>query len=301
MKKAYEEISDEELKALTDAIKTKYGIDFTNYELKSLKRGFGRLITKNNFSSLLELWSNIIRSKEFMLGCIDELTVNLTELFRNPEIWEAIQHLILDRFSNQPTIRFWHAGCSTGEEIYTTAIMLDEINCLSKTKTLATDLSLQALEKAQKGEYSSILENKYNKSLQKYNSKISLNTYFNVGEHSFTVKPILQNHIVWKQHNLVTDGMVQSFDIIFCRNVMIYFDEVLKMNVLKLLFDSLNPNGLLIIGFYDSLPFESKKYFKSIDSKSKIYEKVGSEEAKIQFKNDDNAIDRLRNFIDQKK
>ncbi|OFY95417.1 MAG: hypothetical protein A3K10_13705 [Bacteroidetes bacterium RIFCSPLOWO2_12_FULL_31_6] len=268
------EISDEELNSLTNAIKNRYALDFTNYEPKSLKRGFARLIMRKKMGSVLGLWSKILKDREFFLGCIDDLTVNLTELFRNPEIWIQLKNEVLPTYKNNINLKMWHAGCSSGEEVYTTAIVLKELDILKKTKTLATDLSSTILAQAIEGKYPIILMNKYKSSFSNYLSKANFNDSFLFDDHYARVKDDLKKHIDFKQHNLAQDGMDQTFDIIFCRNVMIYFDDKLKMKVLNLFYENLKNDGYFIIGYYDMLPEASKELFKPFDSKTRIYKKI---------------------------
>ena len=268
------ELSDEELNSLTSAIKTRYGIDFTNYEPKSLKRGFARIIMKQKLGSVLGLWSKIMRDRDFIKDCIDDLTVNLTELFRNPEVWIKIQNEIIPGLKNKPTLNIWHAGCSTGEEVYTMAIVLQNTNLLTKTQTLATDLSNKALLSAIGGEYSAYLLEKYTKSLFEYSPNSQINFFFNFVEGKAIVKDFLRKHIEFKQHNLVQDRMNRKFDMIFCRNVMIYFDETLKIKVLKLFHQSLEDNGYLVVGYYDMIPENASNLFKAVDIKARIYKKI---------------------------
>ena len=128
MSRAEKLISNEELKSLTIAIKRRYGIDFTKYETKSLKRGFARLIMKNKMDSILNLWSKIMSDRNFFSECIDDLMVNLTELFRNPEIWLKLKEDVLPKYKTNQNIEMWHAGCSSGEEVYTMAIVLKDLN-----------------------------------------------------------------------------------------------------------------------------------------------------------------------------
>jgi len=265
------EISDEELNSLTTAIKTRFGIDFTNYEPKSLKRGFARLIIKHKFGSILGLWQKIMTDRDYFLNCIDDLTVNLTELFRNPEIWVKLHDEILDRYNSKFRINMWHAGCSTGEEVYSMAIVLRDKGILRKSRTLATDLSSTALSKAMEGKYSSMLVEKYEKSFKKYLPKGDIHGCFTEEGKHWKVNHELKKHIEFKEHNLVQDPMDRKFDIIFCRNVMIYFDDALKTKVLKLFHKSLEDRGILIIGYYDMLPPESKELFEVIDSKTRMY------------------------------
>lgn len=277
MRKFYEEISDEELKALTGAIKTRYGIDFTNYESKSLKRGFGRVMSKNGMKSLIDLWSVIMKDRDFLNGCIDDLTVNLTELFRNPDFWTKLHDDIIPGLKYKSTLNIWHAGCSTGEEVYSMAAVLYDKNMLHRTSAWATDLCSAALAQAMEAKYSATLLKKYEKSLVKYLPHKSMDDMFRLDHDKMIVKDKFKKHIDFHQHNLVQDPVQKKFDIIFCRNVMIYFDEKLKIEVLQKFHNALEADGYLIIGYYDMLPEESKKIFKLHDSKTRVYKKIFSD------------------------
>lgn len=266
-------ISDEELDALMQALKNRYGLDFTNYEKKSLKRSIVRLMMKHKMSSMLELWARIIKDKEFFEKGIDDLLVNLTELFRNPDAWIVIRDQILDQFKTKPKLNIWHAGCSTGEEVYTMAIVLEEKGMLQKTKAIATDLSSIALKKAKAGDYSLIIVEQYLKPFLAFYPYRKLADFFNFNESHATIKPAYKNHVTFERHNLVHDSMLTKHDIIFCRNVMIYFDEKLKVQVLELFYNSLNDDGFLVIGYYDIMPEGGKKMFEVFDVKTRIYKK----------------------------
>ena len=271
--KPKQEISDAELDSLTNAIKARYGIDFTNYEKASLKRGFTRLIQKHELGSIMGLWSKIMRDKEFLNHYIDDLTVNLTELFRNPEIWVKLRSDVLPQLLQRPQLDFWHAGCSSGEEVYTMAMVLQDCNMLYKSTALATDLSTSILEQAKKGEYSNLLVGRYLKSYKLYCPNSNLNDFFEMDEHESKIKEKCKKHIRFERHNLVQEPMNKKFDIIFCRNVMIYFDDVLKMKVLKLFHSCLREGGFFIIGYYDMLPAEHRGLFELYDSTTRLYRK----------------------------
>ena len=268
-----EEISDEELNSLTTAVKSRFGIDFTNYESKSLKRGIARLITKYDLGSMVGLWSKIMKDRDFFTSCIDDLLVNLTEMFRNPEIWVKIQKDILVQFKLKPSIRIWHAGCSTGEEIYTMGIVLSQAKLYSKADITATDLSSQAMAKAMAGVYPQLLWKKYLASFKQYFSDGKAEDYFTLTPDSVKINESLKKNVTYQRHNLVQDKMPKKFEIIFCRNVMIYFDETLKMKVLSLFHSCLEPGGFLIIGYYDMLPEAHKELFTLYDATTRIYRK----------------------------
>lgn len=266
-------ITDEELNAFTTAVKTRFGLDFTSYEQKSLKRGLVRLISKKDLESMLGLWGQMLRDKTLIISYIDELLVNLTEFFRNYDLWQKLKTDVLKKIGYQDQLNIWHAGCSTGEEIYTMAIVLKEHFMLHRSKVLATDLSAKALAQAIEGRYSNIIWNKCAKSYALYNPKGNVERYFDKEERYFSVVNQLKKHIRFQRHNLVQDEMKERFKIIFCRNVMLYFDSILKMKVLELFYDALEEDGFFIIGYYDMLPYESREMFTLYCPRTRIYKK----------------------------
>ncbi len=255
------------------AINNRYGLDFTNYESSSLKRGIIRLMMKHKMESIIELWSKILKDAEFFAKAIDDLLVNLTELFRNPDVWLMLRNEIIPNYSSKGSLRIWHAGCSTGEEAYTMTFLLDELNLLNSARLTATDLSTTALNKAKEGRYPFWLINQYVVPLLNFFPNKAIDDYFETSDKHATVKPKYQTNITFQRHNLVTDPMSGQYDIIFCRNVMIYFDDNLKKRVLDLLNQHLKPNGFIIIGYYDILPDYGKTLFKPYDVKTRIYQK----------------------------
>jgi chemotaxis protein methyltransferase CheR len=268
-----EAISDEELEAFMQAMKNRYGLDFTNYEKKSLKRGIVRLMMKHKLTSMLELWTRVLRDKEFFMSGIDDLLVNLTELFRNPDAWVKVRDEILNKFAHKPEIKIWHAGCSTGEEVYTMGIVLEEKHMLNKAKLIATDLSSIALSKAIAGKYSLMILKQYLKPFLEIYPNKKMEDFFDFQERDAVIKDKYQHNVSFQKHNLVHDPMKEKYDIIFCRNVMIYFDENLKIHVLNLFNNCLNEGGYLIIGYYDIMPDEGKLIFDTYDVKTRIYQK----------------------------
>ncbi|BDD01852.1 protein-glutamate O-methyltransferase CheR [Persicobacter psychrovividus] len=267
-------ISDEELKSLATAIKTRYGIDFTNYEIKSLKRGFGRLINKHQMTSLIDLWSAILKDKEFFLGCIDDLTVNLTEMFRNPEVWIFLQKLLKKKHSKQAKVKIWHTGCSTGEEVYSMYYIIHSLMLTFKSKVIATDLSPMALNTAKEGKYFGVQANKYARNFGKAFPKGDWSSIFEEIPTGIKIKDRIKRSIEFYTHNLTKDEFPEEVDIIFCRNVMIYFDNDLKSKVLIKFHKALKPNGLLVVGYYDMMPEGFQEFFHVYDNRTKIYIKV---------------------------
>ena len=266
-------ITEEELKAFIVGVFNRYGLDFRNYEIKSLKRGITRLMMKHQMKSSLELWSRVLRERDFFMDSIDDLMVNLTELFRNPEAWIMIRDEILPQLGHRSQLDIWHAGCSTGEEVYTMAIVLDELGLLGKARATATDLSATALDKAKKGEYSVMTLKNYLKPFLKYYPNKEISDFFTYSNSHANILPRFKNHVTYQRHNLVQESMDKKYDIIFCRNVMIYFDETLKIKVLNLLNSCLREGGYFVIGYYDTMPDAGKEIFDVYDSKTRVYKK----------------------------
>ena len=270
------EITDSELDSLNTAIFTKYGYDFSNYEKTSFKRRIQRILYKYEMDSMLDLWRKILFDKEFFLEMKDEISVGMTEMFRNPDFWQKIASDIIPKFEDKPALDIWHAGCATGEEIYSMAILLYEKGLLKKSKGLATDLSDNFVAIAKKGQYDTESIERYSKNYLEYNPNgIGLRNYLcQIEDDNFMFKDFLKDYASIKQQNLVTEPMTSKFDIIFCRNVMIYFNDELKIKVLKMFNESLKPGGLLCIGYFDALPREHEQYFEYEESSLKLFRKV---------------------------
>ncbi len=265
-------ITEEEMNALMVAIKNRYGLDFTNYEKSSLKRGITRLMMKHSMESSLDLWGRILSDYSFFNLAIDDLLVNLTELFRNPDVWIKIREDILPKYTNEP-MAIWHAGCSTGEEVYTMAIVLEEAKMLSHTHIVASDLSNKALAKAKKGDYPLEVIRPYLNPFLKFFPNRKLEDYFDFHDKHASIKSAYKKSVTFKRHNLVHDRVTEQYDIVFCRNVMIYFDEKLKVKVLNLIHQCLKPKGYFIIGYYDIMPDAGKLLFSVDDIKTRVYRK----------------------------
>ncbi|GAB4247630.1 MAG: protein-glutamate O-methyltransferase CheR [Ekhidna sp.] len=266
-------ISDEEVRAFMLAMRKRYDLDFTNYEPKSLGRGMTRLMAKHDMNGMMDLWSRILKDDNFFLDSIDDLMVNLTELFRNPESWIRIKNEILPEFQKNDTLRIWHAGCSTGEEIITMAIVLEDAGMFHKVEAMATDLSSSALNTAKRGTYSLNSMKNYEKTFKRYNPMKKISDYFTVGETSGTVKPYYLSKTKFERSNLVDLPDYGTFDLIFCRNVLIYFDGKLKAQILEHLESRLNEGGYLILGYYDTMPNQSIDIFDVYDNSVRIYKK----------------------------
>jgi chemotaxis protein methyltransferase CheR len=269
------EISDEEIQALAVAILTRHGIDFTGYEPKSLKRRVTRCLGVFKVNSIHELWVKILKEPGFVYPFMDEISVGLTAMFRDPVIWKKLKHLLAHEFSTKPNLSIWHAGCSTGEEIYTLGIVLKESGFNKPVTAWATDISKQSIATAERGEYHVMKLDEYEKNYKNYNPFGSLKNHFTQKGDMLVMNPDLIKHVTFDYHNLITGDFSKKFDIILCRNVMIYFDNGAKTKLFKKFHDSLNPGGLFIIGFYDAvMHLIDDKMFQVMDADAKVFVKV---------------------------
>ena len=267
-------LSDEELKSLTNAIQQRHGIDFGCYEPKSLKRRVIRAMTVFKFSSVHELWIKILREHAFIYKFMDEISVGLTAMFRDPILWKKLKGMLGNEFRGKD-IKIWHAGCSSGEEVYTMGIVISEANFKGNVAARATDISKQAIDTAMKGEYHKMKLDEYEQNFKTYNPMSSLKNYYVDGPTSVTMKNSLIKHVTFEYHNLIKDRFDNNYDIIFCRNVMIYFDNKTKLGLFEKFHQSLKPGGLLIIGFYDAvLPLIDETKFKILDIDTKVFQKI---------------------------
>jgi chemotaxis protein methyltransferase CheR len=269
------EITDEEIQALAVAILTRHGIDFTGYEPKSLKRRVIRCLGVFKVGSIHELWVKFLRDQGFVYEFMDEISVGLTAMFRDPVLWKKLKDLLKNEFSAKSSLSVWHAGCSSGEEIYTFGIVLKESGFNKPVTAWATDISKQSIDNARRGEYHVMKLEEYEKNYKNYNAFGSLKNYFTLKGDNIAMNPDLIKHVTFDYHNLITGDFTKKFDIIFCRNVMIYFDNAAKVKLFKKFYQSLNPGGLFIIGFYDSvMHLMDERNFKVLDADSKIFVKV---------------------------
>jgi chemotaxis protein methyltransferase CheR len=270
-------VTDEELNSINRAILVRYGIDFTNYETTSFKRRLARAVHVFNMEGVHELWMKLLRDKDFIYKLIDELTVGLTDLFRNPELWLTLERkVIVPLTENNKTLNYWHAGCSTGEEIFTFSIVLDFLGLRQKTKGWATDINQGFIDRAQAGQYHSSSKRSFEKNFNVFSrGKAPLSKYYDeLPDGEIQLNLNLLSQVTFQNHNLVSDEVNKKFNLIFCRNVLIYFDKTLQTKVLNKFADSLEPNGFLVLGYYDTNPLVLTDRFKLIDATTRIYQLI---------------------------
>ncbi|MBY0425518.1 MAG: hypothetical protein K2Q22_07780 [Cytophagales bacterium] len=269
------DITEEEMNALTQSIWVRYGVDFTSYEPKSLRRRILRILNRFELASIHDLWVMFLNDSQFVQVFMNEVSVGMTSMFRDPQLWQKLKPRVLSEFGNHTSISIWHAGCSTGEEVYSMAILLKEINLLHKTKSMASDFNRNALEEGRKGIYHKIkmIENETN--YRAFNPYKDFSIYYTTDGTQAIMDPSLVKNAQFEYLNLITDPFPANCHIIFCRNVMIYVDAFAKTKLLNKFHQALEPGGLFIIGYFDTMShLMDHRMFELVDEETKVYRKL---------------------------
>jgi chemotaxis protein methyltransferase CheR len=276
MNESVANLKDPELDELIDLIKKIHGFDFSDYSKASLKRRFLRImmLKKMEFYDLKHV---LVNNPDFFQELLEEITVNVTEMFRDPIFYKSINSILIPYLSSYPHIKVWSAGCSTGEEVYSLAILLQEAGLGRKSFIYGTDINTEVLNVARKGIYSLRKIKSYAENYQLSGMPGTLTDHFTILYDAATVHTELRRNTLFSVHNLISDGIFNEFQLICCRNVFIYFESDLQDKILENFYESLSPLGFLCLGTKETIRSEKlKKKFKVINSKENIYQKVGN-------------------------
>jgi chemotaxis protein methyltransferase CheR len=267
-------INDQQLEKLITEVFDHYGYDFGGYSRASFKRRIDRIYQLDGFVHFQEFLTKVTSDTEYFTRLVEEITVNVTEMFRDPAFYKVLREEILPALASKPFIRIWHAGCSTGQEVYSMAILLSELGLLNKAIIYATDINHAVLETAKKGLFSLKLMKEYAENYRESGGKKDFSNYYTANYGLAKFDQSLSKKMVFSQHSLVSDRSFNEFDLILCRNVLIYFDKHLQDRALQLFDDSLARLGYLALGTKETLKYTSvhKKYEQF--NKDKIWKKV---------------------------
>ncbi|MCF8303541.1 MAG: protein-glutamate O-methyltransferase CheR [Bacteroidales bacterium] len=270
----YEEIRNIEIRLLLEAIYQRYGYDFRNYSFAHLKRRIVHRLSSMGLKSVSQLQHYVLHDHDTIQQVLMDLSINVTEMFRDPSFYKKVREEVIPILKTYPYFKIWHAGCATGEEVYSMAIILKEEGLYDRAQIYATDFNQKVIKKAKEGIYSIENIKQYTTNYQKAGGKESFSNYYTAHYDSVIMDESLKNNILFADHNLVTDGIFSEVNMIICRNVLIYFERDLQDHAIKTFLDSLLPGGILCLGSKETLQF-SKYYpnFNQIDAKEKIYRK----------------------------
>ncbi|SUJ25796.1 Chemotaxis protein methyltransferase [Sphingobacterium spiritivorum] len=266
-------IKNDELEMLLADVSALYGYDFTQYSRASLKRRINRICLIDKFTSFAELRYKVLNHPEYLQRFIEEITVNVTEMFRDPTFYKALRENVFPQLGTYPFIRIWLAGCSTGEEVYSMAIMLKEANLYHRSLLYATDINPGVLEKARKGIFPISQMKQYSENYILSGGKSDFSTYYTANYDVVKFNEDLKEKMIFSAHNLVSDSSFNEFQLVICRNVLIYFDKELQNKVFRLFDDSLDSLGFLALGSKETLRFSAlESRYKQLDAE-KIWRK----------------------------
>ena len=265
------EITNEELTELLVLVQVQYGYDFTGYATSSIKRRVLRFLQMANVT-LYDLKYHITNDPDFFIWFKQSLTVNVTEMFRDPHFYRKLREAVIPVLATYPVIKIWHAGCATGEEPFSMAILLHEAGLLDRARIYATDLNDANLQKAATGIIPLPAMKHYIANYQMTGGTADFADYYTARYDNAIIHNELRRNIIFSQHNLVTDYVFNEFQLICCRNVLIYFNRDLQNHVTDLFCRSMAPLGFLALGTKESLLFsEQRNKFEVVSLKDKIF------------------------------
>lgn len=269
------EIESIEIALLLEGIYQHYGYDFRDYALASLKRRLYKCMQEEKARTLSALQDHVLHDAAAMQRLLNIISIDVTAMFRDPRFYQAFRLKVAPTLRAMPHFRLWHAGCASGEEVFSMAILLEEEGLYDKARLYATDLNESLLQKAKQGVFSLRTMPGYIENYLAAGGKRDFSEYYTAKYDNAFFRPALQKNVVWAQHNLVTDASFNEFDVILCRNVMIYFNNALQDRVHDLLYESLAVGGVLVVGSKESLQFSPRvKDYEAVDEREKIFRKV---------------------------
>jgi chemotaxis protein methyltransferase CheR len=268
------EIQAIEIELLLEAVRLKYGYDFRNYARAHVKRRVLHRLALSGLPNVSALQHQVLaEQRDFELLLLD-LSINVTEMFRDPTFYLAVRTEAAPLLKTWPFLKIWHAGCASGEEVYSMAILLIEEELFERTQLYATDFNQVVIQKAKEATYPIESIKEYTANYQKAGGQSSFAEYYTAKYDSVILDQSLKKRIVFADHNLVTDGVFGEMNMIVCRNVLIYFNRELQNRVISLFYDSLCPGGFLCLGSKESLKFSDyAALFEPVVEKEKIYKK----------------------------
>lgn len=263
-----------EMALLLEAVYQKYGYDFRNYSKAHTKRRLEHRLKMAGMDNYSQMIHAVIHDEVFFNDLLLDLSINVTEMFRDPWFYRAVRQEVVPHLRTYPFVKVWHAGCSAGQEVYSMCILLAEEGMKKRTQIYATDFNELILEKAKQGIYPVDAIREYTANYQKAGGKASLSDYYTADYDHVVINQSLREKVLFSSHNLVTDGVFGEMNVIFCRNVLIYFERKLQYKVLKLFYDSLCPGGFLCLGTKENIKFTGMSdYFDLVADRERIYRK----------------------------
>ncbi len=269
-------VTAEQITEITDIVKKIHGFDFSEYSKASLKRRITRVLMVKKLS-FYDLKHNLVNNAVFFQDFLEEVTVNVTEMFRDPSFYRALTSDVVPYLTTYQHVKIWSAGCSSGEEAYSFAILMNRFGLTHKSFIYGTDVNTAVLAEARKGIYTLRNVKTYAENYQMCALGGTLTDYFTTMYDAAAIHSELKVNTLFSVHNLISDTVFNEFQLISCRNVFIYFETPLQERILELFYRSLSPHGFLCLGSKETIRSDKfKKKFKSVNAKENIYQKIES-------------------------
>jgi chemotaxis protein methyltransferase CheR len=264
-----------EIELLLEGVHRHYGFDFRSYAYSSIRRRLWKRVEGEGARSISELQALVLHQPEVMERLLLDLSVNVTAMYRDPHFYKLFRTTVIPMLRTYPFIRLWHAGCSTGEEVYSMAILLEEEGLYDRARIYATDINDNVLHQAKTGIFPLDRMQEYTENYLRAGGTRSFSEYYTARYDHALFSPSLTRNVVFSQHNLVTDRSFAEFNVIFCRNVLIYFDKQLQNQVHRLFYDSLAMFGILALGSKENLRFSKyEDCYEQLHPSEKLYRKI---------------------------
>ena len=266
--------SEFEISSLLKAVYQKCGYDFRQYSQAHISRRVTNRMAMSGLEDISQMQTKVLNDDIFASTLLQDLSISVTEMFRDPSFYVSLRKNVIPILKTYPFIKIWHAGCATGEEAYSMAIVMQEEGLYDRTTLYATDFNQRLLNQAKEGIFSNIMMKKYITNYQLAGGKDSFSSYYTSDHDNVIMNKSLKKNIVWANHNLVTDSVFSEAHLILCRNVLIYFNHDLQNKVQNLFYDSLINGGILCLGSKESLRFtDLHDEYKELDKKQRIFKK----------------------------
>jgi chemotaxis protein methyltransferase CheR len=273
-KMTYTDTSKQKLSLLLDTVYEKYGYDFSQYSQAHIMRRIMNRMTMSGMQDISQMQSMVLNDETFASRLLQDLSITVTEMFRDPGFYRSLRENVVPILKTYPFIKVWHAGCSTGEEAYSMAIILQEEGLYDRTTIYATDFNQQALNTAKEGIFPDKVMKEYATNYRLSGGKETFSDYYTSSYDNVIMRQSLKKNIVWANHNLVTDSVFAEVHLTLCRNVLIYFETALQNKVQQLFYGSLLNGGILCLGSKETLHFTSlHQEYIELDKKHRVYKK----------------------------
>ena len=268
-------VEDVEVALLLEGVYRHYGYDFRDYALPSIRRRVKQAMQDEGLATISALQDRVLHDPRALNRLVLAVSVHVTSMFRDPQFYKALRERVVPLLRTYPKVRVWHAGCASGEEVYSFAIVLEEEGLYERCRIYATDMNAASVERAKTGIYPVEQVKEFTTNYLAAGGREPFSSYYTANYGHATFKQSLRKNILFAQHNLATDGSFNEFNVILCRNVMIYFNQTLQERTHQLFYNSLGMFGILGLGSRESLRFmPHEPFYEPLVESEKLYRRI---------------------------